>query len=169
VRWPRRTRLPSDARDALGLRGSERVLAAATLAEGGWLAATGSALVAAGERLEWTEITAARWDREAATLTVQVLGRRGAQGPVHAEPRRWQVADPGFLPESVHERVMASIVVSRQVPVRAGAGLRIVVRRGADGELEWQVVADPGLDPDDPDVRSRSEREVARLRAELGG
>jgi hypothetical protein len=72
------------------------------------------------------------------------------------------------VPETVHERVMASIVVSRRV-ARPGGGARLVARRGeGSGETVWQVVADEGVDLADPAVRDRVDAALADLQAELG-
>jgi len=71
--------------------------------------------------------------------------------------------------EVVFERVTASIVASRHVPVQGRAGVRVVARRdpGQDDPV-WQVVVDRGLDPADPRVGAASEAVIADLRRELG-
>ena len=73
-------------------------------------------------------------------------------------------------PEAVHERVMASIVVSRRMPVRGGF-VRVVGRRATEptGALVWQTVPGAGVDLNDPDVRQAVDGFLAALRAELGG
>ena len=99
--------------------------------------ATDRALVTTDRRLAWVDVAHARWVDDDSTLTVEA----GRPRP----PGLARLPEPGRLPETVHERVMASIVVTRRVPVPGGA-VRVVGRDGGDGELRWQVIADPGVD-----------------------
>jgi hypothetical protein len=72
------------------------------------------------------------------------------------------------VPETVHERVMASIVLSRRVAL-PGGGARLVARRGeGSGETVWQVLADEGVDLADPGVQARIDTALTDLQAELG-
>ena len=155
-RRPRSSRGPSP----LPLPPGERFLVAAQDAAGGWVVATDRALVTADRRLAWMDVAHARWVDDDGTLTVE---------PVDHDQRDWraELPEPGRLPETVHERVMASIVVTRRVPVPGGS-VRVVGRDGGDGELRWQVVADPGVDGAADDVRTAADSAVAALRAELG-
>lgn len=163
MRWRRGDGLPDDARVDLGLRPRERVLAAARSTHDGWLAATDHALVAAGWRVEWSDVAHAQWLADEAVLALDPV-------PDTFPPRRLRVPEPGRLPEAVHERVMASIVVSRRVAVRGGF-VRVVGRRAAEpsGALVWQTVPGAGVDLSDPDVRQAVDGLLASLRAELGG
>jgi hypothetical protein len=103
----------------------------------------------------------AQWYDEEQVLAVDLL-------PGGEPSYRLAVADPGRVPETVHERVMASIVLSRRVAL-PGGGARLVVRRGdGSGETVWQVVADEGVDLADPAVRDRVDAALADLQAELG-
>lgn len=160
VRWRRGERLPDDARPALDLGPRERVLAAARQADGGWVAATERALVGAGWRVPWAEVAHAQWLDEDGVLILDPV-------PGTFEARRVPLVEPGLLPEAVHERVMASIVVSRRVAVRGG-WVRVVARHDPSGGLAWQVVPDRGVDPDAADVRLVLDAALAALRAELG-
>jgi hypothetical protein len=159
VRWPRREKLPDDARSALGLGPRERVLAASHLADDSWVAATEHALVGPGWRIDWADVAHAQWIDEDRVLVLDPV-------PGTFEARRVPLAEPGKLPETVHERVMASIVVSRRVAVRGGF-VRVVGRHDASGELVWQVVPDRGVDVEDSDVRRVVDAALAQLRAEL--
>lgn len=161
MRWRRGPAIPEAARAALDLRPGERLLAAARDTEGGWLAATDLALVAPDVRIAWADVSHARWLDEGSILVVEPVPGRSA-------PRRFELAEPGRVPETVHERVMASIVVSRRVGVPGGGGVRVVGREDGSGHLLWQVVPDPGVDVDDPDVRRVADASVAQLRGELG-
>lgn len=146
----------------LGLRPRERVLAAARSRDDGWLAATEHALVAAGWSVKWAEIAHAQWHADESVLALDPM-------PGTFPPRRLRLSRPGRLPEAVHERVMASIVVSRRVPVRGGF-VRVVGRRTAEplGDLLWQTVPGADVDVSDPDVRRAVDASLIALRAELG-
>lgn len=144
----------------LGLRPRERVLAAARSTEDGWLAATDHALVAAGWRVDWSDVAHAQWLVDESVLVLDPV-------PATFPPRRLLITQPGRLPEAVHERVMASIVVSRRVAVRGGF-VRVVGRHGPSGGLVWQTVPGAGVDIGDPDVRRAVDGFLASLRAELG-
>lgn len=165
MRLSRRLELPPDARAALPLQRRERLLTAARLTDGTWVAATQRALLLPGRRVEWTTITHAEWSDDGATMTVDELGTGGGD-PVTS---RLVLDEPGRLPEVVRERVTASIVASRHTAVRGRAGVRVVARRvpGSD-ELVWQVVVDRGIDSADPGVLAASDAGVAELRRELG-
>jgi len=155
-RRPRPSRGPSP----LPLPPGERFLTAAKDASGAWVVASDRALVTAERRLPWVDVAHARWVDDDGTLTVE---------PVDHEQPDWraELPEPGRLPETVHERVMASIVVTRRVPVPGGSA-RVVGRDGGDGEIRWQVIADPGVDAAAADVRTAADSAVAALRAELG-
>lgn len=161
MRWRRGDRLPDDARVALGLQPRERVLAAAQVAGGGWVAATEVGLLRAGSRIAWADVAYAHWDDEESALTVEPVGDA-------FPPARVALAEPGRVPETVRERVMASIVVSRRVGVAGGRGVRVVGREVGAPDLMWQVVPDAGVDATDPEVRSVTDALVAQLRDELG-
>ena len=112
-------------------------------------------------RLAWTSIDRAVW--EDPDLVVFARGDGSA--------RQWRVTltQPGRIPEVVRERVTASIVVSEYVELAEGAGVRIVGRRSdGDDVIDWNVTFDPGLDPDDPDLRSAALAALADLRDSLG-
>jgi len=144
----------------LGLQPRERVLAAARQDDEAWVAATERALVGPGWRVEWSDVALAGWLDEESVLVLDPV-------PGTFTARRVPLAHPGRLPEAVRERVMASIVVSRRVAV-PGGWLRVVGRRGASGQLSWQVVPDLGVDGDDPDVRRVVDAALAQLQAEIG-
>lgn len=144
----------------MGLQPRERVLAAAASTDDGWIAATEQALVATGWRVEWSDVAQARWLPDEEVLALDPV-------PETFLPRRVRLSRPGRLPEAVRERVMASIAVSRRVPVRGGF-VRVVGRNGASASLVWQTVPDAGVDFLDPDVRAAVDASLASMRAELG-
>jgi hypothetical protein len=151
--------LPVEVRKALPVEPGERVLAHATTADGGHAVATGRALyLPGGTRLPWQRIDKALWDDEG----LRVLATDGSE-------YRVEIVEPGRLPETVRERVTASIVASRHVRLGNRGGVRLVARRapGTDS-LEWEFVFDRGLDPDDPGLRALAEQALEEVRRSLG-
>jgi hypothetical protein len=160
VRLRRPTRLPDDVRTALPLADGERIIAAAEVRGGGWVAATERALVQAGRRTPWSDVAHAQWYDEELLLALDPV-------PGLGDPVRLRLADPGRLPETVHERVMASIVLTRRLSL-PGGGARVVARRGDGDDLVWQVLPDGDADLADPAVRALVDQALARLSRELG-
>jgi hypothetical protein len=135
MRLPRRTpRLPDAARASLDLARGERVLSAGGLRGGDWVAATNQGLVGAGWRVAWSAATHAQWYDDASTLVVTWLDDAGER-----LERSLVLDEPGLLPETVHERVTATILLSQHLPVSGKLGVRIVARRqpGSD-EVQWR-------------------------------
>jgi hypothetical protein len=161
VKLRRAIRLPDDARAALDLHPGERVIAIGRSPDGGWVVATGLALVSADGRTPWIDVAHAQWYDEQSVLAIDPV-------PGAGPARRIPLTEPGRIPETVHERVMASIVLSRVVPLATGGSVRIVARR-ADQESDtvWQVVPAPGTDLTAPGARDAADVAVATLAAEL--
>jgi hypothetical protein len=155
----RRPLLPVEARAGLPLDRGEKPLAAAQVADGAWVVATGTALVTAAGRTPWTDVAHAQWFDEERVLLVDPVPGAGA-------PLRLRLAEPGRIPETVHERVMASIVLSRRVAL-PGGGARLVARHGEGPDLVWQVVPDAGTDLTAPGVQDAVDEALAGLRGEL--
>ncbi|PRY02730.1 hypothetical protein CLV72_1011333 [Allonocardiopsis opalescens] len=125
----------------------------------GPLAATTHALhLPDGSRVGWSEVEHARWTEDGLELTATT-----------GERRLLKVTDRGLLPETVHERVVATIVVSRHVPLRGELGVRLICRRtpGTD-EMNWYTGYDDGLDPDDPQTRAEAADALRHLRLQMG-
>lgn len=148
----------------------ERVLAWCEAEEptGAVLAGTLDALylLPEGRRIPWQEVQAADWERDDGVLTVSEVGSWGEQRPEH----RFIVETPGRLLELVRERVTASVVFQRHVPVRGRRGVRVIARRAASGdrEISWIYEYDEGVDPDDPEVRRVARAALLRAREEVG-
>ena len=70
----------------------------------------------------------------------------------------------------MRERVTASVLVSRHVPVTERRGVRIVARRAPAGrsEVQWLYEFDEGIDPDDAFVRAAAETALAAAKADVG-
>ncbi|MFD1248207.1 hypothetical protein ACFQ3F_10455 [Nocardioides ginsengisoli] len=118
------------------------------------------------ERIPWEQVASADWDLDSETLHVVEVGRFGEPAPVHT----LHLDDAGRLLQLVRERVTASIVVQRHVPVTGRRSVRILARRapGTHGDLAWFVEYDEGLDPADPAVDAVVQEALAAARADVG-
>lgn len=154
----------------------ERLLAWAVV-EGGHVGGTRDALYIAHDslvepvetttRIPWEQIQAAEWDPESSTLRVSEVGTWGRLRPAYTVV----VREPGRLLELLRERVTASVLLQRHVPVTARDSARVIARRAPRGDqsIIWLVEYDEALDPDDPVVRLAVEAALANARAEIGG
>ncbi len=155
-------------RPDLEVQAGERLLAWATDADGQVVGGTRDALylpAAAGTRVPWEEIEAADWDLESTTLTVREVGSWGQTRPQH----ELVLTAPGRLLELVRERVTASIVLQRHVPVAGRRGVRVIARRAPHGrhEISWFFEYDEGVDPEDPSVKASAQAALAAAQAEI--
>jgi hypothetical protein len=117
-------------------------------------------------RIPWEDVQAADWDSETSTLRVSEVGTWGEERPEHV----FTVAEPGRLLELVRERVTASVVLQRHVPIEGRRGLRVIARRAPRGDqpISWIYEFDEGIDPADPAVREAAEEALAAARADVG-
>ena len=167
--WSRKPGLPADVKASMTLDRGEKVLAAAADSAGDWIVGTALALhLGQGDAwtvLPWQRVERAGWDREAEQLEVFEVADFGEVQPRHVR----RISDPGRLLELVHERVTASVVITRHQPVAGSKGLRIVGRRapGTDEPITWSALLDDALDPTDPRVVEALERGLASARAEV--
>ena len=144
----------------------EKVLAWAS-SEAGPVAGTRSALYLPGAvRIPWEQVEAADWDLDSETLKVTEVGTWGEPRPIHS----FVLSDPSRLLQLVRERVTASVLLQRHVPIRGRLGVRIIARRATTGarELTWLFEYDEGVDPDDPFVEHAAQEALAAARGELG-
>lgn len=164
-----RATVPSEVREALSLARGERILAAGQDADGVWLIGTDRSLYVGGgpyTEMPWERVERATWDRDEEALVVEEVADFGEPQPRHVA----RLQDPRRLLELVRERVTASILLTRNVPVEGTRGIKLVARRSPVGQGEPQFsfwLAD-GIDPDDPAVRDASRRGIAVAREELG-
>ena len=148
----------------------EKVLAAATAADGTVMAGTRDAFYvvsgAATRRVPWEQVEAAGWDRDTDTFRLSEVGTWGEQRPVHTA----QLDEPGRLLELVHERVTASVVLQRHVRIARGRGLRVIARRAPSGAggVQWIYEYDEGVEPEDPDVRAAAREALDLARRDVG-
>jgi hypothetical protein len=134
----------------------DRVLTHARGPEG-YVIATDRALYLGKTRLPWSRIDRGVWDEEGLRVVT-------TDGREHRAP----LPEPGRIPEAVRERVVSSILVSQYVPLDARGGVRLVARRGEDGEVVWDLGFDAGLDGSDPGLRALAEQALEGARRSFG-
>jgi hypothetical protein len=170
VRGIRRSSLPADVRSALPLGSGERPLAYAQARHGLWWVGTLAALYlprgSEWVRLPWEVIDHAEWEQDSGTLLVTKAADFGERQQQH----RAEFDDASRLLQLIRERVTASVVLSRFVPVEGPAGMTLVGRRapGTDGEIEWSFVLGAGLEPEDPRLREIAQQALVEAERELG-
>ena len=165
MRSLRRTRPPVEVGPG------ERLLAWAPLAGGEWVAGTRDALYLPGSRLPWEQVEAADWDQEVGRLRISEVGWWGDPRVEHALTLDDSAAsEADRLLQLVRERVTASVLLVRHVPITGRRGVRVVARRAPSGrsEVGWLYEYDEGIDPDDPFVRAAAETALAAAKADVG-
>jgi len=136
-----------------------RPLSSALSTDGTWLVGTRTALVFVRDDdvrvLPWESVERADWDADSTRLRVQEIVDFGRPVVVTS----FDLPRPGTLPTLVRERVTASIVVQQRVDLARRRGFTVVGRRspGGDGPVTWAFELDPGVDPDDPAVRTAAD------------
>jgi hypothetical protein len=160
------TRLTRPSRPPVPVAAGEKVLAWATAVDGGVVAGTRDALYLDGSRLPWEQVEAADWDRDTSVLRLSEVGAWGQQRVEHAVT----IDEPGRMLELVRERVTASVVLQRHVPLERHRGLRVIARRAPRGDrpIAWFFEYDEGIDPDDPAVRQAARAALMAARDEVG-
>ncbi len=170
-RWWSRTRgLPREVHEAfvasLDLPSSSpapRILARAETPDG--VCIGGPALLSYGNTAHWThvgwhQIERGGWNVETARLRWTLYG--GQQGFV-------ELSQPGRLPELFRERVAASIVLEKFVPLQGGRGVTIVGRRDlgkSDAPIIWHTTLGRGLSWDADGVQEVADTALAQVQAE---
>jgi hypothetical protein len=175
----RRSSWPADLTEAVRIAsrhttsGKEQILAAVQLTNGHWVAGTRAAVylptetTAAVRRVGWEHIERASWNSDESVLHVYETTTFGT--PLRATDL--PVDDPGRFGQLLRERVDASVVIQRHVPLSGRKGVRIVGRRNpADttAAISWNFVLDKGLEPDQPGLLDRAEAALAVVRDEFG-
>jgi hypothetical protein len=162
MKW-RRSSLDPEVKDQLELRPREKVLAWVDDGFGRAVVASETALhlqrtPPSYSRFGWEQVERASYD--SGTLTVVLVPEQGSAA------LRIPVGDERELPVVVRDRVTATVVVNRFVPLRGDAGVRIVGRRREDGQVQWRSELDPGL-ADDPGARQEAAHALEEVRAEV--
>ena len=117
-------------------------------------------------RIPWEEVQAADWDQDSSILRVAEVGSWGEVRPEH----RFTLDQPGRLLELVRERVTASVVLQRHVPIDGRRGVRVIARRAPAGDqaVRWVYEYDEGVDPADPAVQKAAREALDAARGEVG-
>ena len=167
----RRLPVPDDVATAIAPESGERLLAWA--ADAG----TGRSVVAGRHRLyavapgdqgpqlelsrPWHLVDAGTWSGDDGVLRVTwVDGER---------PARFVLDEPGMLPETLRERVQASVVLAEAVDLGQRRTARVVVRKDlATGALMSQAMLGPGVRNSDPGVAEQVRAGLARVREQVG-
>ncbi len=160
--------VPAEVLARAALPRGEKVLAHARAGDATWLLGTRRGLVIAGTELvwlPWERVEDASWDKEESRLRITGIGDYGRPRPSYT----FTMDDPALLLQLLRERVTASIVLQRRVPVDSRLGLTVIGRRSpVGGPVSWMHSYDAGLDPDDPVVGLVADQALAQARAEVG-
>ena len=167
LRRTRPERVPDEARSAIELGRGERLLSwARDETTGAVVVASNHALYAVdGGELTlaraWHLVDAGTWSHDLFQLSVTwVDGRR---------PSQWVFREPTLLPETLRERVQASVVLMRRVELRERRSARAVIRQDlATGDLVEQVVLGRGVRASDPGVAEETQAALAFLKEQVG-
>jgi hypothetical protein len=148
----------------------EHMLAWAPLVGGDWVAGTRDALYVRSVRLPWEQVEAADWDRDLSRLRVSEVGRWGEPRAEHDLTLAESGQGADRLLQLVRERVTASVLVVRHVPISGRRGVRVVARRAPSGRspVQWVYEYDVGVDPSDPVVEAAAATALAAARDDLG-
>ncbi len=168
----RRPGLPAAVSASLGLRSGERVLAAAVDDDtGAYVVATTFALVVVPQpaserqppqRRPWHLVDSGVWQHETSTLTVTWVDG--------ARPGQWTFRDQRtLLPETLRERVQASVVLATRLTLGGRRSARVAIRQDlATRELIPQTVLARGTRADDAEVADQISRAMADLLDQVG-
>ena len=169
----RRVLVPGEVVEAVRVAagGRDDILASVQLADGSWVAGSRAAVyLPEGDKLRrvgWEAIERAAWDSEASVLRVFETTAFGT--PLRST--ELAVDDPGRFGQLLRERVDASVLVQRHVPLVGKKGVRIVGRRNPadrDAPVTWNFVLDKGLEPDRPGLIEQAEAALKSVRDEFG-
>jgi hypothetical protein len=160
-------KLPGEVRSAIDLGGGERVLSWARDDSGSTVVATNHRLCAVGPAAEptlarpWHLVDGGTWSADLFQLTVTWVDR--------TPPSQWVLREPMLLPETVRERVQASVVLAQDLAFGNRRTGRVVIRQDlATGELVEQVLLGRRVPPEDPDVQAAVDEALTYLREQVG-
>lgn len=171
--WPRELTEAVQVASRHSAGGKEDILAAVQLTDGQWVAGGRAAVYlptdteGAVRRVGWEKIERAGWDSEASVLHVYETTAFGT--PLRATELK--VDDPGRFGQLLRERIDASVLIQRHVPLAGKNGVRVVGRRNPadpNATVFWNFVLDKGLEPDQPGVVDGAEAALAAVRDEFG-
>jgi hypothetical protein len=173
----RRTTWPSELADAVRAAATtdgvsrDDVLAAIQTRSGAWAAGSRAAVYLPTDggvrRVPWELVERAEWNSDESTFHLWETAAFGT-----AMPQTDLVADdPGRFGQLVRERISASVLLQRHVPLQGKKGVRIVGRRSparTDAPVSWNIVLDDGVDPSSPGLLDRAEAALQQVREEVG-
>ncbi|WP_299447993.1 hypothetical protein [uncultured Phycicoccus sp.] len=166
----RRPQVPDDVAAVIPLAAGEKLLAWATGEQGLTVvagrhrlyvvtAAPGSDPTLVLDR-PWHLVDAGTWSEEGVLRVVWVDGR---------PPLRVVLTEPGMLPETLRERVQASVVLAETLDLGGRRTAKVVVRRDlATRRLLSQAVLGTGVRSSDPGVDEQVRAGLARVREQVG-
>ncbi len=141
------------------------ILAWAPTAEGWVVGLPGAMLLGNGESwhcFAWHQVTTGQWDSPSGRLSW--LDAAGFQHEATLE-------GGGRFADLFHERVSASVVVSRRVELATGRHITLALRRnlepGSD-QTTWQVTPGVGVDLADPATQAMVDQELAAAHTDFG-
>jgi hypothetical protein len=113
-------------------------------------------------RRRWLSVDAGAWEPETATLTVTwAEGGRGAQWSFRGQET--------LLPETLRERVQASVVIATRLTLGDRRSGRVAIRQDfATRELISQTILGRYTRADDPEVQAHVQAALAHLRDQVG-
>ena len=167
----RRPAVPDDVAAALAPEPGDKLLAWAPEERTGGTVVAGrhrlhavapgpDGLVAALSR-PWHLVDAGTWDGDTSSLTVTWVDGE--------PPARFVLPEPGMLPETLRERVQASVVYAEEVDLGGRRAARVVVRKDlATDRLLSQAILPKGVRSTDPGVAERVRAGLARVREQVG-
>jgi hypothetical protein len=166
----RRTTWPPAVDQAVRSSGDAGVLAAVQLEDGRWVAGTRAALYLPDgdglRRVGWETVDHAGWKADESVLEVWETAPLGTP----MRHTRLAVDDLGRFGQLLRERVGASVLLQRHVPLQGRKGVRIVGRRNPadrDAPIEWSFVLDKGLNAEEPGLLERADAALNSLRSEF--
>jgi len=168
-RLPQRAELPSAIAAALELARGERVLAFGVDDNtGGYVVVTTFALgvvTSTAKRIlrrRWMFVDVGSWEPETATLTVTWADGVGAG--------QWSFrGQQTLLPETLRERVQASVVIATRLNLGDRRTGRVAIRQGFETrDLVSQTILGRFTRADDPEVQAHVEAALAYLRDQVG-
>ncbi|GGL26141.1 hypothetical protein H9L10_04525 [Phycicoccus endophyticus] len=166
----RRPAVPGPVVAAIGPSAGERLLAWGAAADGRVVVAGRHALhaVAPGPDDGLALVLSRPWHLvDAGTMSAE--GRLEVTWVDGEAPLRVTLETAGSLPETLRERVQASVVLTEALDLGVRRTARVVVRRDlASGALLSQAVLGPGVRSSDPGVAEQVRAGLRRVREEVG-
>ncbi len=86
-----------------------------------------------------------------------------------SRPSQWVLGATSLLPETLRERVQASVVLAQRIELGPRRWAKAVLRQDlGSGDLVEQVVLGRGVRADDAEMTARTDAALAYLREQVG-